>query len=213
LTKSKTFKQRNAPFITAYVLLNIVVFLLVNGLFAEFQSGFSATEFLKLGKMAVVGIALNVISLVLGYVLPTGFKDVLVYWRVRNVLPGCRAFTKLAAGDPRINLKAIKRKLGRDLPTNAQEQNEVWYRFLKDYESQFPAIGEDHRMTLLFRDLTAVSFLLVPALEIPSFWFAAGAAPWLYLGGLVLMCLLLSLSGRNAGNRLVRNVLAQASLG
>lgn len=208
----KTFKQRNAWLIKGYVLLNIVVFFAVNNILPDLQSGVTVADGIKIGKVGVASVALNVLALLLANVLPTGFKEFLVYWRVKNRLPGCRAFTKLAVGDPRINLKAVKAKVGCNLPKDPQKQGEVWYKLLKEYEVKVHAIGEDHRMTLLFRDLTAVSFLVVPLLGIPSFWFVTESVPWLYLAGLAVVCLLMSLAGRSVGNRLVRNVLAQASL-
>lgn len=208
MTDGKTFKQRNAPIIKGYVLLNIMIFFAVNNFFPDLNT----INAIKLGEIGIISIAFNIIALILANVLPTKFKNFLVYWRTKNILPGCRAFTDFAPEDSRVNMKTLKQKLG-NIPKDPKKQGEIWYGLLKEYEAKIPAIGEDHRIVLLFRDLTAISFCMVPSLGVSSFWFANELVPlFFYLGGLAMTYLLLSLSARNAGNRLVGNVLAQASL-
>jgi hypothetical protein len=91
-----------------------------------------------LGVAAVGGLIL----LVLQEVVPRSTKEILVFFRFKDRLPGCRAFSVIAARDPRIDPV----ELGVLLPSatmNGVEQNALWYRWLKSMESD-PAIADNH---------------------------------------------------------------------
>ena len=48
------------------------------------------------------GVA-GIVMLVLQELFPRSVKEVLVFWRLRDRVPGCRAFTGIAPKDPRVD--------------------------------------------------------------------------------------------------------------
>lgn len=156
-----------------------------------------------LGLAAVGGLIL----LVLQELVPRSVKEVLVFFRLRDRLPGCRAFSVIAARDPRIDPV----ELGVLLPSKTMtgvEQNALWYRWLKSVEAD-PAIADNHHRFLALRDAAVLLFLL--GLTSPflacisaqhSRWFILGAA---FLGAYLVT----ALAARNSAIRLVANVIAR----
>jgi hypothetical protein len=210
MSKDKTLKRKNLPYVTAYLFLNALVFLLVNNLPTSFASGFDWTDVSKWAKTGEWALAAQVIALVLSWVIPHEVKDVLVFWRLRHPLPGCRAFTVYAKRDDRIDLQAIERKINR-IPTDPAEQNKVWFKQFYLKVEKEPIVLDVHGRFLLFRELTAVAAILAPALAIPSFVFSSGVVPWAYAVALVMAFVLVSQAGRNAGQRFVCTVLARGA--
>jgi len=128
-------------------------------------------------------IAVPVLTLVLvmalGAIPGDHGKAVLVFLRVRNPLPGCRAFEKASMmRDPRIHVEDLRTALGGSFPRAAIEQNATWYRLYKSIAAE-PDIEGVHFEYLLFRDLTwltilflstsAFSFVLVGPSHVPFF--------------------------------------------
>jgi hypothetical protein len=122
-------------------------------------------------------------------------------------LPGCRAFTHLAASDPRVDVHALERVLG-PLPTDPRGQNALWYRLYKTVEGE-PAVVQVHRAFLLARDYTCLSLMILAvlgtagAIQIGEF---AGKA--VYVAMLALQFVLAGQAARNNGRRFVTTVLA-----
>ena len=81
---------------------------LVNGVTTLTQIG--------IGRMLTTMVMPVVVLLVVN-VLPHDVKSMLVYWKPLGVLPGCEAFTKYGARDPRIDMMALKENVGA-LPTD-----------------------------------------------------------------------------------------------
>src|SRR5690606_15254291 len=65
------------------------------------------TSWLASARLAGASLA-PVIVLLLTSILPTELKEALVFWRVRDVLPGHRAFSVYAQKDPRIDLNRLQ---------------------------------------------------------------------------------------------------------
>jgi hypothetical protein len=97
-------------------------------------------------------------------------KARLVFWRWTEPLPGARAFTVHLKKDPRINLSALRAKLG-DFPKSQKEQNGVWYGLYKSVESA-PAVAHAHKEYLFTRDWTALAAMMVVVLGAMAFWQA-----------------------------------------
>lgn len=160
--------------------------------------------FLKHG--AVAGLA-GIFLLVLQEVFPRAVKEALVFWRIRDRIPGCRAFSVLAPREARID----QAKLATLVPTSPMspaDENALWYRWLKEFEDNV-VVAESHRRYLSLREsavllasLTVVSPLLgfVP----PHSWPGALALCALAVGGYVVT----AYAARNAGERFVCNVMA-----
>lgn len=150
--------------------------------------------------------ALSLIAaLVLSWIIPSDIKEILVFWRVRYVLPGHRAFSKLMPLDERIDVDRLRLKIG-PIPTDPSAQNKLWYRLLKKHNAD-DGISETHQRFLCFRDAAGISIVLIvvtPILSVflgaDNFWVAALA----FFGQYLLFVVL----SRNSANRLVTNVLA-----
>lgn len=157
------------------------------------------------------GIAL-VLTGILNAQLSADVKARLVFWRWKDPLPGCRAFTFHAPRDPRINLTAIEQEHG-TLPLEPKKQNALWYRLYKSVETD-RSVEQAHRDFLLSRDYASILVLV---------FFVLGVAGYLQFESLKTLLFYLSLVGvqfvlacraaQNNGHRLVTTVLALKGAG
>ncbi len=155
---------------------------------------------------AAAGIA-GLILLVFQDLAPPGLKATLVFWRVRNALPGHRAFSELAPRDPRIDAETLA-AISPAGPETGAQQNARWYRWLKELEGE-SSVSDAHRRYLALRDCAALLLLLTlisPLLALVDVQTWGGA---LGLTGFCLVAyLVVMLSARHAAQRLVGNVIA-----
>lgn len=157
-----------------------------------------------LQPLSVAGLA-SVLVLVFQELIPRSVKEVLVFWRLRERVPGYRAFSTIARRDTRIDLTELAVLLP-DRPLSAAEQNALWYRWLKAVE-QDPAIADNHRRFLVLRDCAVLLFLLTVVslggvvLDVYRGLILAGVCFGLYL--------LMAVAARNSAGRLVGNVIAR----
>lgn len=149
-----------------------------------------------------------IIVFVLSSILSADIKSVIVFWRIKNPLPGSRVFTVLGFKDARIDMSEIERIVG-SLPTDPKEQNAVWYKYYKKYQDSL-TVKAAHKHFLLGRDMAAMTLLLLIFLPcsvaaISRNWLGA----FIYLGILFGQYILLTIVARNHGNRFVCNVLTE----
>ncbi len=155
---------------------------------------------------ALAGVA-AVAMLALQEIFPRPLKEVLIFWRLRDRVPGCRAFTEIAPKDTRIDPTDLAVLLPKG-PMTPTEQNALWYRWLKASESD-PAIADNHRRFLILRDCAVLLLLL--ALVTPALlaWSAGSHQRILMLAaGLFIGYAVVAFAARNAAVRLVANVVA-----
>lgn len=199
---AKSMKEQNRTLLAGILAANIgflYVALTANGFSLEGMSFPKVSRLMPVGAIPCLAIALTTI-------LNAHFKAVIVYWRLKDPLPGARAFSMHVYKDPRIDPRLLERSMGR-LPSDPGEQNRVWYRLLKGLEGN-AGIAQSHREVLLLRDYAALTFILA---------LASVATPWLanspfvakvYMGCMLAQYMLARLSAAVAGVRLVANVLA-----
>lgn len=158
----------------------------------------------------MIGALFPVISLVLEGFIRNRWKEILVFWRIKNSLPGHRVFSELAPDDSRIDLVRLEARHG-TLPTTPKDQNRLWYRIYKKHTDK-PLILEVHKKYLMARDIAAISFFLVfvgvGLVAWFRIWNKAGA--W-YLGFVACEYIILAVTAQNYGKRFVCNVLADES--
>lgn len=213
MSTGKFLKHQNRPKIRSFVLLQLVVLSVVLfssellWVFSQ-ETAPSQATLPSLVVRVVITPLLPIFSSFLADLLPSSFKDVLVFWRVRHVLPGHRAFSKIER-DPRIDVHALRRKVGL-LPVEPTEQNREWYRLLKSTESD-PAVRGSHQDFLLWRDICSVSFLLILVGVPVSFAFAPSLVGIVYFGSLLTLFVSLATVAQVRGRRLVSTVLATAA--
>lgn len=158
------------------------------------------------------GVAATIFGVAMNEVIRGEFKAGLLFMRWTNPLPGTRAFTELAPGDPRIDLTVLTKRFGKpDLPTTPEEQNKLWYRIMKANEWR-PSIAYAHQYYLLMRDLTFVTGILAVATLIVLALTRQASGIWLVSMGFIAAELVLSVRvGRSLANEFVCNALAEES--
>jgi hypothetical protein len=207
----KPLKQQNRPQLVVFLLANVLgigagLFGLnaVSALLAEVLSG----NLTGLGKIIVLPALAAVVLGIISWVLPAAFKETLVFWRVGpSRLPSSKAFTVIAPRDPRIDMVRLTTRLG-TLPAEADKQNTLWYATYRKHGSE-PSVMDANGAYLLYRDMAAlVSFIVCTAYGLALAVPPARNNLVLVATVLLLEYLVLMFAARNAGTRLVGNVLA-----
>lgn len=209
-TQQPYLKGKNAVYLWTFIGVNLAIFL---SLFVS--KGFTSSSIDHFWqrvttKDGIIAASLPILAIVLSGVLSDSGKARLVFWRWHNPLPGCRAFTQLINTDPRIDVPALKTKLG-ELPLDPHAQNALWYRLYKKHSADVK-ISEAHRIYLLTRDMASISALCavlftIGVVEASLNWKTAA----LYAVGLLAQYLLIASAARNYGTRFVSNVLSEES--
>lgn len=112
-------------------------------------------------KVQTSGIGLifaSILTLLINGILKTDYKNIMVFWKVKQPLPSYRVFSHLIKNDHRIDYDELNTKYN-PLPLDPESQSKLWYKLLKKYPDD-EMILQSHRDYLLYRDLTAISFLL-----------------------------------------------------
>ena len=204
-------KNKNSKYLWLFIGVNIAIFLSIS---IGKQLAYATVEHFwqkVSAKDGLIAICIPLVTVVLNGLLGDMAKARIVFWRWRNPLPGCRAFSQLMHTDPRIDVDALKVICGGNFPEDPKEQNALWYKHYKKNSNSITVL-EAHKAYLLTRDMTALSLLFV-------FLFSVGAiltpVEWkiriLYSLILLAQYLFLSTSARHYGNRFVLNVLTEAS--
>lgn len=200
---STTYKGRNLTWLVATIILDCLILLIL-----AFDT---AVEDLSPTRMAVIRASLTVLLpipvLILSTLTPPNLKAVLVFWRIKDPLPGCRAFSEHVFTDPRIDLEELKKKMG-EFPTTERDQNAKWYSLYKQVGSD-SSVVDSHKNYLLFRDIAAMSLLLIPIVPISMSFTGVNRISILICAALFLgQYLVTAIAARNTGVRFVQNVLA-----
>jgi hypothetical protein len=202
-----TLKTKNAPYAVTFTVLYYVGFALANGL------NWSFAKSLTIGKdgasldSPLLSLAFFVLTLILTYLLPSGWKHRLIYTRWTNALPGSRAFTELIDKDERISRHKLVDQYGQ-LPEQPSEQNVLWYKIYKSKQAE-PVVLNSNGRWLLFRDLFAISLILLVPSTVYTFCNSGAAKGFVYLAVALLVVACLFLCARNTGERFACNVLAR----
>lgn len=203
-----TLKTQNLPFIGLYVTLNIAIFLtILNTGSINIQDIQSYYKDLSI-KDGLFFSLLFLLIVIFSGIFSNKTKEIIVFWRFEDRLPGCRAFTQYAKEDSRIDLKILKSKFGK-IPTLANEQNKYWYNIFKTLNDK--TIDSTHKDSLLCRELSILSIEML-LLTIPIFWVYGLTLGCLYFIFLIFEYLIVRSCAKNNAERLVVNSLALASI-
>jgi hypothetical protein len=203
-------KSKNAVYLWSFIGANLAIFFSL--VVSKGFTGSSVDHFWGrvTAKDGIIAASMPILAIVLSGVLSDLGKARVVFWRWHNPLPGCRAFTRLISSDPRIDVPALRRKLG-ELPRDPRAQNALWYRLYREHSTDIK-ISEAHRTYLLTRDMATISILFVVLFSIG---LVVGSVNWRtvvpYTGALIAQYLLVASAARNYGTRFVLNVLAEES--
>jgi hypothetical protein len=209
-TRKPYLKSKNAVYLWSFIGANLAIFLSL-----IVTKGFSASSVDHFwervtAKDGMIAGSIPILAIVLSGVLGDLGTARLVFWRWHNPLPGSRAFTELISTDPRIDVPALKKKLG-EFPQDPQTQNALWFRLYKK-QSEDTKISEAHRIYLLTRDMATISSIFVVLFSIGVVgasinWETATS----YTTLLIAQYLVVATAARNYGKRFVLNVLAEES--
>jgi hypothetical protein len=121
----------------------------------------------QLWDHATVAAVIAVAATLFQDLIPKPVKEWLVFYRLRDRLPGHRCFTDAALNNPRIE-KTRLADLDHLTSLTADGQNKAWYRFYKTVSAQ-PAIRHYSFRYLAWRDSATV--LLGLSLATVGVWF------------------------------------------
>lgn len=200
---SKTLKGRNLAWLVATLVLDVLVLLVL-----AFDT---AIQDMTPTAIAAVRTSLTILlpipALILSSLISADHKAILVFWRFKHPLPGSRALSVYALADHRIDLAKLKKHVG-EFPVDPREQNAKWYGLYRQVDSD-PSVVDSHKNYLLFRDIAAMSLLLVPVLPVAMYFIGVDATRILISAAWFMGQFLVSaLAARTTGIRLVQNVLA-----
>jgi hypothetical protein len=207
----KSLKSGNQPKLITFVIANAVGVALVligahstSQLLSELIAGSAAALLKLIGVPAGASLALGL----LGWVVPASWKETLVFWRVgERRLPSSEAFTKIAPSDLRIDTSTLAHRVG-TFPTDYRQQSALWYATYRKHANEM-SVTDTNSAYLLHREMASLSAMLVLVAPVTGKLLHAPASRILIAAGIIgLEYLLVMLAGRNAGTRLVANVLA-----
>jgi hypothetical protein len=207
LNSIASLKLSNLAALSALVALDATVFLM----FVAPDHTFEISLKQITTGQSIIGMLLLITVLTLPSMMSSEQKASLVFWKLKNPLPGSEAFTRCGPRDARIDMAQLEKNVG-PLPSDPAEQNQKWFK-LYHLVSEEKAVKGAHREFLLFRDMSAMSFIL---------FFGASAACWILVEStkatysmayiLFAQYSIFALCARNRGRRLVSNVLAVHSV-
>lgn len=205
---NKPLKTQNTSLIIMFIIWCISLYFLFLYGFEDFWKDLIVLMNELRNIKAFMVIIVPLFSFVLSSIISAEAKAVLVFWKIKNPLPGTRAFTEICHKDARIDMKILKEKLGH-IPTDPKEQNYVWYiKIYKKVQDTTPVLLA-HKNFLLARDLTSISFLFF--LITPwVIYFGSKNFQYTMLYVLItfLQYIVLSIVAQNHGKRFVGNAIA-----
>ena len=205
-TPRKSLKDQNRPQLWAIMVANAVLLYGVAQWDSISESGIESL-FKHAANLLPVGLTV-ILTTVANALISSDNKGRLVFLRWRHALPGHRAFSKYAQSDPRVDFGRIKRTLGNKMPSGPEQENQIWYRWLKETE-KLPAVEQSHRDFLLLRDYTALSALFLIGFGLAAWLVVASLqARLLYTLALMAQFLIVRQAAATVGARLVCTVLA-----
>jgi len=212
MAKEEYLKRKNAPVVIIFIVWCLAIYISFLSSPLDFCNKVISTFQECRAKDGIIMALSPILSLILTGLISSGNKARLVYWRMRNALPGHRVFSKLVKNDPRIDMQNLAKKMG-SVPQDPKEQNAKWYSLYKRY-SESVTVKEAHRSFLLARDLCSISFLFA-ALGPWGLYIFQHTGKWaiLYFIVMFLHYFVLAMVAQNHGNRFVCNVIAHYASG
>ncbi|NLC93888.1 MAG: hypothetical protein GX677_10650 [Treponema sp.] len=202
-----TLKSVNTPIILSFIILSYVIFITTNNitLLPAISILFEDNK-LKIND-PLFSLSIPIIELIILNIFPSSLKNIIIFFRIKDPLPGSRIFTKIAPKDSRIDLKEIENVYG-VLPSNPDEQNKYWYKIYKIKQDE-KIVLSSHKKWLLLRDLYIVALVLLALMVIYTIVYNKLRINYTFFIVYILVLISLHISAYNAGNRFACNVLAR----
>jgi hypothetical protein len=210
--KQRYIKSENRKWLIGYLILHIVIFALFASLINfDLTDADELVSKLK-NPQGFIALTATILIIVLEGLFRNSVKEFFVFWRVKDRLPGHRAFTKIGPSDSRINMKRVKALFPDGLPVDPKKQNSEWFQLYREFQDELQ-VFYSHKAFLLTRDLASLTVIFIP---LSIFGHSLlGSPPQMvvyHLSILVILFVGISLSARHYGERFVANVLVEASL-
>ena len=202
--KDKNPKTKNAPSLWLFFSFNLALLLtsyFANN-FSQLTSDFHSILNIRSTSVLISPLILFIVN---GF-LSSDQKAILVFWKSKDTLPGCRAFSVYGPKDYRVDMSKVQSKHG-PLPVVPIQQNQLWYKLFKLHKND-SMVFTSHQQYLLARDLTTIAFLFMIFAGIPFLLLGKYPLNWFYLVLMVLQYLVTAIVAQNYGKRFVTNVLA-----
>lgn len=207
MKKEINLKAKNTSQLWIFLLSNLVIIcsIFFPMYYAEIINEFHVNLLFK-GLGATMA---PLFLFLLNGLLSSDQKAVLVYWKLKDPLPGSEAFSRLSKKDSRIDRKKLEEIYGK-LPKSPSEQNKLWYKIYRKNAIDV-VISESHRSFLLARDLASLCFIFIVFLGLPTLIIANWPLNFYYFSFLVVQYFIVVIGAQNRGRRFVTNVLAVES--
>ncbi len=206
--EKQTLKSQNLKTVILFIIYCLAIYIVFFNNPTDFWTKLNNQVINLNSKDGLFMLFSPLISIILTSVFSSNIKECISLWKLKNPLPGHRAFTEYAPKDTRIDNDVLKTRLG-SIPTDETEQNKTWYKIYKGV-SELYTIQDSHKYFLLFRELTSVAFLF---LIVTPFSFVFTSKPInhtiLYTIIIAAHYIVLAICTQNTGKRLVCNVLAE----
>lgn len=209
-TKEPYLKGKNALYLWSFVGVNVAVFLSL--IVSRHFDGASITHFWTqvTAKNGIIAVCIPLVTIVLAGLPNDISKARLVFWRWRQPLPGTRVFSELISTDPRIDVAALKKGIGK-FPRAPQEQNALWYKLYRKHKMA-RSVWESHKVYLLTRDMSVVAGLIAVLFSV-GVVITGGSLRTTLIYSILLAAqyVLIAIAAHNYGNRFVLNVICEES--
>jgi len=202
--KEKSLKEQNKPNLILFIAWNVIVLLVVLSSPIYLNDGEEIARKI-LSEDSLFMFFSPLLLIVLNGILSSRLKVFMVFWRWKNGLPGCRAFSRYIHSDPRINTDSLCNKHG-ELLSDPVKQNNLWYSFLDKHKENI-IVKDSHKAYLLTRDMTAISSVFMLGIVVIILSGAEIQIKLLSSIYYVMQYLILMLVARNYGKRFTCNVL------
>lgn len=207
MSTETSLKKKNNSYLWSFFLFNLLVFLTLFFV-THFQTIIKDYKAMFTVRNSGV-ILMPIILFIINGLLTSQQKAILVFWKLKNPLPGSKAFSIYSNKDSRIDLTKLQSVYGA-LPTDAAEQNRLWYKIYRKNNTEV-SVENSHKEFLLGRDLVSITFLYIIFAGIPVLILLFSRLSIYYLLFLVIEYLILVQVAKNHGIRFVCNVLAVES--
>ena len=211
MANDKRIKDINRKWVYAYIFCHIIIFSIFVGVISP---AFSDVEQL-LSKLkspsGFLPLILYPLAIIFDGLLSDNMKHIIVFRRIKDPLPGMRAFSYIADKDPRIDFEKIKILFPQGIPTAPKDQNTKWYSLFEKYED-IDIIRESHKLFLLTRDFAALTLIFLPICIVGHFFWNSPLNVIIYHTFFLLFLFVgISISAKHYGEAFVANVLVEAT--
>jgi len=210
MNNEKTLKNLNRKWLISYLIIGIIIFALFNSLIELKFKDVNELYKTLISPKGIFSILSYPLIIILEGFISSNIKAIFVFWRFKNPLPGCRAFTDIGQKDPRIDVNKMNLIFKNGFFNDPIKQNNLWYSLFRKHDDN-NVIKESHRSFLLTRDLTTITILFIPlSLFLHTILKTEITMMMINVSILATMYIILAIVSQNYGKRLVANVIVES---